>query len=111
MFGIFEALNFARKIVESVMQQIMQQLKIVENAVSQPIQAIVQEILGGAWEGDDADAFVADIQSNVLPVLAELLAAIGGCNISINGAMDAIDKADQKAASIFEDLAGSFKVI
>ncbi len=111
MFGIFEALNFARKIVETVTNTIMQQLRIVEAAAQQPIQGFMQEILGGAWEGDDADAFVGEIQSEVLPLLAELLSAIGGCNISLGGAIDAIDRADQKAAGIFEDLIGSFKLV
>lgn len=110
MFGIFAALNFARKIVESVMNTIMQQLKIVESAVEQPLQSVIQEILGGAWEGDDADAFVQDIQGSVLPLLADILGAIGGCSISINGAMDAIDKADSKGLGIVEDLVGSFKL-
>jgi len=100
--------KFIRKAVDGALNQIMGQLKSVQDSVESPISSLVSTITGGAWEGDDADAMANEITTVVLPMVADLIASIGGMNTGISAAANLIEDTDKKAHGIVEDLVGSF---
>jgi hypothetical protein len=100
--------KFMRKAVDGIMSQITNQLSSVRDAVESPIKEQLKTILDGAWAGDDAEAMANEIDKVVLPMVADLLAAIGGMNTGISQATDNIDKADKKAHGVVEELVGVF---
>jgi len=100
--------KFIRKAVDGALNQIMGQLKSVQDQVESPISSLVSVITGGAWEGSDADAMSNEITKVVLPMVADLIAAIGGMNTGISQAADLIESTDSKAHGVVEDLVGVF---
>jgi len=103
--------KFIRKGVEAVQNQIMGQLRSVQDEVQGPITALVGVITGGAWIGDDADAMANEITTVVVPMVADLMAAIGGISTGVTRAMDLITDTDTKAAGVVDDLVGTFSSI
>ena len=103
--------KFIRKGIEAAQNQIMGQLRSVQDEVQGPINSLVGVITGGAWVGDDADAMANEITSVVVPMVADLLAAIGGISTGITQAMDKITDTDTKARGVVEDLVSTFSSI
>ena len=54
-------LRLAEQVVQQVMQQVTQQLGQIEQMALQPMQTMVQQVTGGVWIGNGADAFVNDV--------------------------------------------------
>lgn len=100
--------KFIRKAVDGVLNQIMGQLKSVQDSVEAPIGKLLSTITSGAWEGDDADAMANEIGTVVMPMVADLIAAIGGMNTGISQAANLIEDTDTKAHGVVEDLVGIF---
>jgi uncharacterized protein YukE len=104
-------LRLARRIVEQVTAQLMQQINIVEDQVNREINNYIQRIVGGAWQGDDAERFVDELSSLVLPDVSEILNAVTETNTCINSAVTALNEADQRVTNLVGDLAERFRQI
>lgn len=103
--------KFMRKGIEAAQNQIMGQLRSVQDQVQSPINSFVGVIVGGAWVGDDANAMTNEITTVVLPMVTDLMAAIGGINTGIMQTMDLIESTDKKAAGVVDDLVSTFASI
>ncbi len=79
-------LKFARAVVQGVLNQINQQLRVIEEAAMNPIKQMVQSVVGGAWRGKGADAFVQEMQSELLPAFANLVGAVTNTTVQLNRA-------------------------
>jgi hypothetical protein len=64
--------------------------------------------LQGAWIGEDADAFVEEVQRRLVPEIADLIAAIGGMPGGLNNAMDIIHAADSNGMGMVSGLGDMF---
>lgn len=100
--------KFVSKAVEGIQNQIMGQLRSVQDEVQGPINSMVGVIVGGAWVGDDADAMSNEITTKVIPMVQDLIAAIGGINTGVTQASDLIKSTDAKAAGVVDDLISTF---
>jgi hypothetical protein len=103
--------KFVRKAVEAVQNQIMGQLRSVQDEVQGPINSLVGVIVGGAWIGDDADAMTNEITTKVVPMVQDLIAAIGGISSGVTQASDLISATDAKASGVVDDLVSTFSGI
>lgn len=79
-----------------ILGDIMRYGKMVQDLVESPIKSAVSQVKSGAWEGEDADAFVADMQRDMLPKVGELIASIFGISTNITKAVNNIVDADKK---------------
>jgi hypothetical protein len=90
-------LRFARQVVAGVMSQMMQQLNVVQEQAYSPMRAMVQEVTGGIWVGQGADAFVEEVQSLMMPNTNQIMQHITKNHQDLQRAIDVLDRADQQA--------------
>lgn len=62
----------------------------------------------GAWRGGDADEFVADLNRQILPAIAELMAAIAGVNVNLTKGLDIMSNADKQIKGLANGLGDVF---
>lgn len=109
--GLGVLLRFARQIVNGVMSQMTQQMNIVQEQAMAPMQAVIQEVTGGAWVGQGADAFVQDIQTIMIPKTRSIFDSIGKALRDLQHATDVIDQADQQVQQKVQALDDIFQNI
>jgi uncharacterized protein YukE len=98
MFGFL--LRFARKIVEGVLSQLTQQLNIVQELAMAPMRLMVQQVVGGVWRGNGANAFVQEVSSLMIPGVGKVAQTITGLSTNLKHAQDVIDRADEDVTKI-----------
>jgi hypothetical protein len=96
--------SFVQAAVGQVLKTIMDQVNFVEEILSE-IQGYGPGI-GSAWQGEDADAFVQEINSRLVPQVTAAIASIGGMHAGISRAVEAVMSAEQKAHSYVSDVRG-----
>lgn len=102
-------LQFLRPSVDDVMSQVSSQHQQAQN-VLQTIQGFVPKVTG-AWKGDDANEFAADVARKLIPAMTELIAAIAGVNLNLTKATSVMDQADSKVKSLADGLGDVFSKI
>ena len=106
MFGAL--LRFARQVVENVLNQLMQQFSVIEQQARNPMQAMIQQVVGGVWIGEGANAFVEEVSSLMLPGVGQVGEHITTMHRNLNHAIDVMDQADQQVTSLVGGLADIF---
>lgn len=108
MFGIFK---FVRSIVSNAVNQIMQQVNIIQEAVTSPLRNMVNAVMSGIWTGDGATRFVDEMTSDVIPMLVNIAGVNNTYADAIKKAMDRMDQAEQQATSHAQQLVDIFSKI
>lgn len=85
--------------VQDVVRQVTQQANMVEDMMGN-IRSGMQPIMGGAWVGQGADAFVDEVQSRLIPEIMALIASVMGFGGGINSAMGIIQQADNDVFNV-----------
>ncbi|MBK8796194.1 MAG: hypothetical protein IPM07_07360 [Anaerolineales bacterium] len=112
MFGIEQALiRMARQVVQNVTSQLTQQLNVVQNQALQPMRMMVQQVMGGIWIGEGANAFVEEVSSLMIPGVGQVMDQISTTTRNINHAVEVIDEADKKVQSMVNSLSDVFSRI
>lgn len=104
-------LSFLEDAVEGIIKQIFDQSNIIDQLVMAVIKGFVDKVLGGAWKGKGADAFVNEMTSQFMPQIDGVKEALGGgagVATQIRKAADAIKNADSQARSIVNGIADVF---
>lgn len=84
-------------LLESLCGQLVQQMNVVEEKAMSPLQALVQTVVGGAWRGVGANAFVEELMSIGVPSIKETTAHISFLNTNVQRAQQIINQADETA--------------
>lgn len=103
-------LKIARAVVQGIMNSIQGQVNMIMNAVTQPLNGIIQAVVAGAWKGDGADRFVAEMQ-DVVSKLGNMTGGLSNTKTLINKALDTMWRADRTARTIASGLLDDFKNI
>jgi hypothetical protein len=98
-----DVLKVVTPAIDSIVGVMGKQQGIMEDMVQAPVQAIIGEVTNGVWTGAGADAFIEECNSIFLPNAASVIDEIGAGMGSITAAVDTIQQADQKAASLVTD--------
>ena len=94
-------------LAQQALGQITKQFNIV-----QEIQRTVTGFmpgLGEAWIGEDANAFMGEMQTRFIPEVGRLIAAIGGMPTSFDQGINLATETDQKNVSVAEDVRNAFR--
>ncbi len=98
--------SFIPGIAQQALGQITKQLNVV-----QEIQRSVTGFMPGlqeAWVGEDANAFMGEMQTRFLPEVGRLVAAIAGMPSGIDQGINLATEADQKNVSLAEEIGSAF---
>jgi predicted ribosome-associated RNA-binding protein Tma20 len=104
-------LRFARQVVANVLSQLTQQLNIVQNQAMQPMRMMIQQVTGGVWVGDGANAFVQEVSSLMIPGVGKVGENITTMQRNLNRAIEVMDRADQQVNNMVRGLADVFNGI
>jgi hypothetical protein len=65
--------SFLEDAVSGIISSILSQFNFVQDLITAPLNAMVQQVLGGVWKGEGANRFANEMTSEVIPMLAGLL--------------------------------------
>lgn len=103
-------LRMAKSAVSSVLSGLMQQKNIVAEQATRPMEAMVQQVVGGIWIGKGADAFVQEVRSIMVPGTKTIDTNLSTYSRNIQFAVERIDRADQDVTRLVKGkLDGAFK--
>lgn len=108
---IGKLLRFARQVVANVLSQLTQQLNIVQQQALQPMRMMIQQVTGGVWVGDGANAFVQEVSSLMIPGVGKVGENITTMQRNLNRAIEVMDRADQQVNNMVRGLADVFNGI
>lgn len=72
------------------------------------MQAMIQQVVGGVWIGEGANAFVEEVSSLMLPGVGRVGETITTMHRNLNHAIDVMDQADQQVNSLVGGLIDIF---
>lgn len=91
--------KWVRNLVNNVISQIMQQVNIVQDAVTAPLRAMVNQVLAGIWKGNGAERFVGEMTSEVIPMLVNIMGINTGFANAIKRMQDRMEQSERQASS------------
>jgi uncharacterized protein YukE len=101
-------LRFARQVVANVLSQLTQQLNIVQQQALAPMRMMIQQVTGGVWVGDGANAFVQEVSSLMIPGVGRVGENITTMQRNLNHAIEVMDRADQQVNNMVRGLSDVF---
>jgi uncharacterized protein YukE len=96
--------------VQDVVSQVTQQANQVEDVVG-GIRGGMQPIMGGAWVGQGAQAFIEEVNSRLIPQITQLIASISGFGGGITSALDLVGQADNDVFGVVGNVGDIFDSI
>jgi uncharacterized protein YukE len=103
-------MRMARSILQSVLQGLVQQLNVVEQMAMAPLKMMVQQVVGGAWKGQGADAFVNEVTSLLVPNVETVKEHIGNTSKNLDFARTRVEQGDQSVEQLIRSrLTDAFK--
>lgn len=104
-------LKIARATVESVIQTITQQVNILQDAVTNPLKAIVQAVISGVWQGEGANRFAQEMANEVIPQLLSIGSVTSGFGNTVRRSVEILNNAEMKASQQAQSLNEVFSAI
>jgi hypothetical protein len=105
MFGLFK---WVEDLVNGIINQVLQQVNIIQDAVTSPLRALVNQVTGGIWKGDGASRFVQEMTSEVIPMLVNIMGFNTNFANAIKKSQDRMQQAVQQATSQAQTLLDVF---
>ena len=103
--------SFVADQVEGSMGGWMKQTQVITDAVSNPLNGIINQVSGGIWKGQGADRFVEEMKSQILPMLASLFTINMNWVGAIKKSQETIKTGQQSAAQMAAGLVDDFNKI
>lgn len=109
MFG--RIFKFMRGMVSGIINQIMQQVNVIQDAVTSPLRSMVSQVLGGVWKGNGAERFANEMLTEVIPALVNVAGVGNNFGNAIKKAADRMEQAERFATSKVQPLFDMFNRI
>lgn len=104
-------MSLARALLQAAISQILGQQNLVSEMVRSPMNAFIQQVMGGVWIGKGADAFVQSVQQEAFPVIENFVGSTTTLTTHINNAIDIMEQADREASQVVQTLVGIIEAI
>ncbi len=93
-------MRLARKVIEGVLSQLNQLLGMVQELAMAPMRMMIQQVTGGVWRGNGANAFVQEVSSLMIPGVGKVASTITGISNNLKFAQSVIDRADDEVSKL-----------
>lgn len=113
MFGAIKKalIRLAKKILQNVLSQLMQQFNVVQEQALSPMRMVVQTVTGGAWIGEGANAFVDEVSSLMIPGVGKVMDNITFVHGNLQFAQDVMEQCDDECNNRLTALGDVFGAI
>lgn len=101
-------LKIAYQVVAHVVSELNRLIGTVVEQVMNPMRAMVQQVTGGMWRGDGANAFVEAVNNLAMPNVQIMNDQISDVVKKLNSATTIMQQADAKAGQSFNGLGDVF---
>lgn len=105
MFGLFK---WVEDLVGDIINQILSQVNIIQDAVTSPLRALVNAVTAGMWRGDGATRFANEMTSEVIPMLVNIMGINTNFANAIKKSQEQMNQAVQQATSQAQTLLDVF---
>ncbi|GAB4487615.1 MAG: hypothetical protein Fur0016_01470 [Anaerolineales bacterium] len=96
--------KFVDDLVGNVANQILQQVRVVQDAVTSPLRALVQQVVGGIWKGDGSVRFVNEMTNEVIPMLVNIMNVNTSFASAIKKSQDRMNQAIKQSTAQVQTL-------
>lgn len=103
-------LRLARPVLETVLSQLAKQVSTVQEMALAPMRQMIEQVTGGIWIGEGANAFVDEVTSLMIPDVTFIGEDITQYSTNLGSARDIIEKADEEVNQLVQSrLADAFE--
>lgn len=103
-------LRLVRQLLETVLSQLAQQVTTVQEMALAPLRLMIQQVVGGIWIGEGANAFVEEVTNLLIPDVTLIGEDITQFSKNLGSARDIIEKADEEVDRLVQSrLADAFE--
>ena len=103
--------SFLEDAISGIISSILSQFNFIQDAVTAPLRALVNQVMAGMWKGNGANKFVAEMTNLVIPMIASILTGTQNYANAIKKSQDHMLQGFQQASSIAQGLFDSFNNI
>jgi hypothetical protein len=93
-------MRLARKVLDGVLSQLKGLLSTVQDMAMAPMRQMIQQVTGGVWRGNGANAFVQEVSSLMIPGVGKVASTITGMSNNLTFAQGVIDRADEEVSKL-----------
>jgi hypothetical protein len=103
--------SFLEDAISGIISSILSQFNYIQDAVTAPLRALVNQVMQGMWKGNGANKFVAEMTDMVIPMIASILTGTQNYANSIKKSQEHMLQGFQQASSIAQGLFDPFNNI
>jgi hypothetical protein len=103
--------SFLEDAISGIISSILSQFNYIQDAVTAPLRALVNQVMQGMWKGNGANKFVAEMTDMVIPMIASILTGTQNYANSIKKSQEHMLQGFQQASSIAQSLFDPFNNI
>ena len=93
-------IRIAKKVLQGVLSQLMQQFNVVQDQALAPMRQMVQQVTDGIWVGEGANAFVEEVSSLFIPGVGQVCVNITHVHKGLTFALDTMEQADESVSQL-----------
>jgi hypothetical protein len=90
--------------VEGIISEILEQFNNVQELAISPLKVIIEQVVGGVWVGEGADAFVKELESLAIPGIGQVGDSINQFGKNVTSSVDLIRAADEAVSGIISSV-------
>jgi hypothetical protein len=103
--------SFLGDAIDGIISSIMSQFNFIQDLITSPLKALVQQVTAGMWKGNGANKFVSEMTDMVIPAIAGLLTGTQNYANAIKKSEEHMLQAFQQANSFAQSLFDGFNSI
>jgi hypothetical protein len=108
MSSIFSMLS---GVMDGIISSILSHFNYIQDAITAPLKAMVNQVVQGVWKGNGANKFVAEMTDQVIPMIASILTGTQNYANALKKSQDHMMQGFQQASSIANSLNDVFNNI